>query len=168
MKTCYLLEYTDVTRRLSNRDSEVRNLVRLHKYLGSPPVFARFDNGLCYGFAKGRSLELHEMSELTMARRIAKEKARMLSDEDIKKPLLYNVFFSKWIDEIPEALDTEENSKVCLLNVHVCVCVCMCSVYVCAIYVYTYIIMYMCMHACVCLSVYLMLYVYVACRKHGI
>ena len=47
------------------------------------------------------------MSDLAMARRIAKEKARMhaipLSDEEIKKPLLYNDFFSKWIDEIPEA-----------------------------------------------------------------
>ena len=118
------------TEKIINRDLEVRNLVRLHKCLGSPPVFARFDNGLCYGFARGRPLELHEMSDLVMARRIAKEKARMhaipLSDEDIKKPLLYNDFFSKWIDEIPEALDTKENTVrcVCLCVYGVCVCVC--------------------------------------------
>ena len=111
------------TEKIINRDSEVRNLVRLHKYVGGPPVFARFDNGLCYGFAKGRPLELHEMSDHAMAHRIAKEKARMhaipLSDEDIKTPLLYNVFFSKWIDEIPETLDTEEQTA---RSVYLCRC----------------------------------------------
>ena len=40
--------YGHNTEKIINRDSEVRNLIRLHKCLGSPPVFTRFDNGLCY------------------------------------------------------------------------------------------------------------------------
>ena len=114
------------TEKIINRDSEVRNLVKLNECLGTPPVYARFENGLCYGFAKGRPLDLFEVSELSMARRIAKEMARMhaipLSAEDIRQPLLYSVFFSSWIDEIPESLDTEEKTARC-----VCVCVCVCA-----------------------------------------
>lgn len=113
------------TEKIINRDSEVRNLVRLNKCLGTPPVYARFENGLCYGFAKGRPLDLFEMSDLSMARQIAKEMARMhaipLSAEDVRQPLLYSVFFSSWIDEIPESLDTEEKTARC---VSVCVRVC--------------------------------------------
>ena len=116
------------TDKIISRDSEVRNLVKLNKYLGTPPVYARFDNGLCYGFAKGRPVELLETSELSMARRIAKEMARMhaipLSAEDIEKPLLYRVLFSGWIDEIPESLDTAEKTARCVC-VHACVCVCL-------------------------------------------
>ena len=125
------------TDKIINRDSEVHNLVKLNKYLGTPSVYARFDNGLCYGYAKGRAVELLEMSDLSMARRIANEMARMhaipLSAEDIKKPLLYSVFFSGWIDEIPENLDTAEKTARCVCVracVHVCVCVCVC-IYVC-------------------------------------
>ena len=124
-----------------NRHSEVRNLVRLRKCLGSPSVFPRFDNGLCYGFAKGRLFELHKMSELTMARRIAKEKA-----------LLHNVFFSKWIDEIPEALDVEEKTARCLL---MCVCACVyirVYIYVC-VCVHVRVCVHMCICVCVCLHV---------------
>ena len=139
------------TEKIINRDSEVRNLVRLHKCLGSPPVFARFDNGLCYGFAKGRRLELNELSELTMARRIAKEKARLhaipLSDEDIKNPLLYNVFFSKWVNEIPEVLDTEEKTARCVCLMCVRVCVHSCVVCVC-----------ICMFVCVCVCTFVCTY----------
>ena len=102
------------TEKIINRDSEVRNLVTLHRYLGNPPVYARFHNGLCYGFAKGRPIQLHELNDLSMARRIARESARMhsipLSAEDTKQPLLYSVFFSAWVDEIPETLDTEEKT----------------------------------------------------------
>ena len=117
------------TEKIINRGSEIRSLVKLHRCLGSPPVYARFDNGLCYGFAKGRPLELREMSDLSMARRIAREMARMhaihLSGEDIKQPLLYSVFFTDWIDEIPETLDTEEKTaryaNVCLSAYTACV-----------------------------------------------
>ena len=133
--------YGKNTEKIINRDSEVRNLVKLHRCLGTPPVYARFDNGLCYGFAKGRAIELHEMSDLPMAHRIAREMARMhtihLSDEDIKQPLLYSVFFSDWIDEIPETLDTEEKTTRCVcVCVYVCVRVCTC--------------VYVCVHVCMC------------------
>ena len=118
------------TEKIINRDSEIRNLVKLHKCLarclGSPPVFARFDNGLYYSFAKGRPLQLHEMSNLVMARRIAKEKARMhaipLSDEDIKKPLLYNDFFSKKYLKLWTLGRGQQGVCVCAY-VQVCVCV---------------------------------------------
>ena len=117
------------TDKIISRDSEVHNLIKLNKYLGTPPVYARFDNGLCYGFAKGRPVELLETSDLSMARRIAKEMARMhaipLSAEEIEKPLLYSVFFSGWIDEIPKSLDTPEKTArwVCVVRVHSFVCV---------------------------------------------
>ena len=122
------------TDKIISRDSEVHNLVKLNKYLGTPPVYARFDNGLCYGFAKGRPVELFEMSDLSMAHRIAKEMARMhaipLSAEDIEKPWLYSVLFSGWIDEIPESLDTAEKTARCAC-VSVCVCtfICICVLY---------------------------------------
>ena len=119
--------YGKNTEKIINRESEVQNLVKLNKFLGTPPVYARFNNGLCYGFTKGRQVDLDELYDLPMARRIAREMAKMhtisLSAEDIKQPLLYSVFFSSWIDEIPETLDTEEKTTRC-----VCVCVRACVI----------------------------------------
>ena len=67
-------------------------------------MYARFENGLCYGFSKGRTLQLFEMSDLSMVQRIAKEMARMhamplsaeLSAED-ECLLLLMKFLKTWI-----------------------------------------------------------------------
>ncbi|XP_065910838.1 probable ethanolamine kinase isoform X2 [Dysidea avara] len=99
------------TEKFINRESEIKNLVYLNKHIGTPPVYAHFDNGLCYGYAKGRQLELYEVRDEVMGRRIARQMARMhslpLPDEDLKQPLLFSSFLNTWLDEIPKALETE-------------------------------------------------------------
>ena len=112
------------TEKFINRESEIKNLVYLNKHLGTPPVYAYFDNGICYGYAKGRQLELHEVRDTVMGRRIARQMARMhavpLAAEDLKCPLLFSSFLNTWLKEIPEVLETEVKTARC---VHVCVCV---------------------------------------------
>ena len=73
-----------------------------------------------------RAIELDKISDLSMACRIAREMARMhtihLSGEDIKQPLLYSVFFTNWINEIPETLDTdhERTARCTCVCIHIC------------------------------------------------
>ena len=113
------------TEKFINRESEIKNLVYLNKHIGTPPVYAHFDNGLCYGYAEGRHLALDELYDKTMGRRIAKELAKMhaipLPAEDTNKALLDTVYFNSWLDEIPAVLETEEKTaryvypSVCML-----------------------------------------------------
>jgi len=115
------------TEKFINRELEIKNLVFLNKHIGTPPVYAHFDNGLCYGYAIGRHLALDELHDKTMGRRIAKELAKMhtipLPAEDTGKALLDTVYFNGWLDEIPATLETEEKtsryvvvcSSVCIL-----------------------------------------------------
>jgi len=99
------------TEKFINRQLEIKNLVFLNKHIGTPPVYAHFDNGLCYGYAKGRQLELFELRDKVMGRRIARQMARMhavpLPFEDLKHPLLFSSFLNTWLDEIPKDLETE-------------------------------------------------------------
>ena len=99
------------TEKFINRESEIKNLVFLNKHIGTPPVYAHFDNGLCYGYAKGRQLELFELRDKVMGRRIARQMARMhavpLPVEDLKRPLLFSSFLNTWLDKIPKDLETD-------------------------------------------------------------
>jgi len=99
------------TERFINRESEIKNLVFLNKHIGTPPVYAHFDNGLCYGYAKGRQLDLFELHDKAMGRRVARQMARMhtvpLPVEDQKQPLLFSTFLNTWLDKIPNCLETE-------------------------------------------------------------
>jgi len=102
------------TEKFINRESEIKNLVYLNKHVGTPPVYAHFDNGICYGYAKGRHLALNEFYDKTMGHRIAKELARMhavpLPAADANRPLLDTVYFNSWLDELPATLETDEKT----------------------------------------------------------
>ena len=74
-------------------------------------------------------MELHELYNPRMGRRIAKELAKVhtvpVSDEDVRQPLLYSMFLSGWLDQIPENLDSEIKTIrcgmcACLLNTRTC------------------------------------------------
>ena len=99
------------TEKFIDRESEIRNLVYLNKHIGTPPVYAHFDNGLCYGYVKGTPLELNDLYDKMMMRRIAKELARIHAlpspDQDPENTVLYGSFFSRWLTEIPECLETD-------------------------------------------------------------
>jgi len=99
------------TEKFINRESEIKNLVYLNKHLGTPPVYAHFDNGLCYGYVMGTPLVLSDLYDKIMMRRIARELARIhalpLPTEETNRPLLHDVFFTGWLSEVPESLETE-------------------------------------------------------------
>ena len=122
------------TEKFINRESEIKNLVYLNKHIGTPPVYAHFDNGLCYGYVKGAPLELNDLYDKMMMRRIARELARIhalpLPAEDANKPLLYDVFFTGWLNELPKSLETEARTArcVCVCVRTYCTCVCLCTV----------------------------------------
>ncbi|XP_065910835.1 probable ethanolamine kinase isoform X1 [Dysidea avara] len=103
------------TEKFINRESEIKNLVYLNKHIGTPPVYAHFDNGLCYGYVKGTPLELNDLYDKMMMRRIARELARIHAlpspDQDPEHTVLYGSFFSSWLTEIPESLETDIRTR---------------------------------------------------------
>jgi len=103
------------TEKFINRESEIKNLVFLNKHIGTPPVYAHFDNGLCYGYVKGTPLELNNLYDKMMMRRIAKELARIHTlpslYQDPEHTVLYASFFSSWLNEIPENLENDVRTR---------------------------------------------------------
>ena len=140
-ETMVIRIYGDNTEKIINRELERDSLIKLNKYTAAPPVYAYFTNGLCCGYAEGRQVELHELHDPKMGYRIAKELARVhtipVSDEDSKHPLLYSVFLSSWLDQLPGKLNSEAKTYRC---VRACVRVC-----------YMDMLEYMCMIMQVCL-----------------
>ncbi len=60
-----------------NRTDELVCLVELHKVGLFPPVYAKFKNGLCYGFYPGRQVGVTEVREEGMSGKIAGVLARL-------------------------------------------------------------------------------------------
>ena len=153
-ETIVIRIYGDNTEKIINRELERKSLIKLNKYIGAPPVYAYFTNGLCCGYAEGRQVELHELHDPKMGYRIAKELARVhtipVSDEDSKQPLLYSVFLSSWLDQLPEKMNSEAETYRCV-RMHVCVCICVCTVYylMCMLHAYGHARIYMNVYACV-------------------
>ena len=62
-----------------NREDELACIVTLHRAGLSPPVHAKFCNGLCYGFFPGRQVGVAEVREEEMSGKIARLMARLHS-----------------------------------------------------------------------------------------
>ena len=54
-----------------DREYEVAVMQSLHKSGIGPPLYCQFNNGLCYGFLPGRMLDLAEISNPIVGRKIA-------------------------------------------------------------------------------------------------
>ncbi|XP_014679483.1 PREDICTED: ethanolamine kinase 1-like, partial [Priapulus caudatus] len=107
--------YGENTDLLIDRDAEMRNLTRLHAAGCCPPLHARFNNGLCYGYAVGicptagsvTSEPIYRLTATMMAR-IHSIRAKPGQPTD---PCLFTVFH-RWLDMVPESFaDTKKNDR---------------------------------------------------------
>ena len=63
--------------RFINRTDEIECLATLSKVGLCPSIYARFGNGLCYGYFPGRQLHMKEVGEEVMSGKIARLLARL-------------------------------------------------------------------------------------------
>ncbi|KAF7729432.1 hypothetical protein EC973_004411 [Apophysomyces ossiformis] len=100
---------------LIDRRQEIINIMTLSAQNLCPPLYARFRNGLMYGFIKGRVSSVEEMYQPTTAQWIAKRlakwhKVQLLPDQhdgatpgSKKQKLWYTMW--NWLGQVPEKYD---------------------------------------------------------------
>ena len=64
-----------------DREAEIMVMLALNRAGIIPPVYCKVRNGMCYGFAPGRTITENEMSDEQMMKRIARAVARLHSVE---------------------------------------------------------------------------------------
>lgn len=97
-----------------NRELEVVMMMALNGAGLSPPLYYQFKNGLCYGFAPGRTLRLEETRDLAVAKPIAKTLAKLHSlpipEKFQRTPRLYE-FYDNFLEKITGDFGSEEKNK---------------------------------------------------------
>ncbi|GAN06328.1 choline/ethanolamine kinase [Mucor ambiguus] len=93
-----------------DRKQEVVNIITLSAQNMCPPLYARFRNGLVYGFIKGKVSTVEELGQEKTAEWIAKKLGKwhqvQLPQQNIiksntKEQRLWSTMF-KWLDQVPE------------------------------------------------------------------
>ncbi|XP_014679970.1 PREDICTED: ethanolamine kinase 1-like [Priapulus caudatus] len=107
--------YGENTDLLIDRDAEMRNLMRLHAAGCCPPLYARFNNGLCYGYAVGTCTSVDDITTNPIYRLTAKMMGKMHGIKppagELVQPCLFRVLH-KWLSLVPEGFaDTAMNDK---------------------------------------------------------
>lgn len=93
-----------------DREKELTIMLWLHEQGLSPPVYCQLLNGLCYGFAPGRQIELKEMHDPVMGKRVAVALARLHTLEPppcLREPML-DVFLDGFLSKVPEPFSKRE------------------------------------------------------------
>ena len=116
-----------------DRDSELLTMALLHKTGMSPPIYYQLKNGLCYGFVPGRQLDVTELQDEEMMKRVVRAMVRLHLLElpthfKKREPVLWERM-DKWLSMVPEKFDDSEKQKR-----------------------YELIYNHSCMHACTCIS----------------
>ena len=97
-----------------DRQMEITTMLILCSYGMNPPLFCQFENGLCYGFAPGRAVDLSELSDSAMSRRVAVTLAKLHSlpipAMFSPKPTLYH-FFEDYLEKIPQEFSDPNKAK---------------------------------------------------------
>lgn len=120
---CYLLTdpqdvvlirvYGNHTELFIDRKMEIRNMKLMHESGLSPPIYATFNNGICYGYTPGSVCSYEMVCDPTISSLIASKLAQMhslvfnkssLCSGDVKNPSLFNAF-RKWLKLVPRSLD---------------------------------------------------------------
>ena len=96
-----------------DRERELTIMLWLHQNGLSPPVYCQLLNGLCYGFAPGRQIELREMHDPVMGKRVAVALARLhtLQPPPYLKQHMLDVFFDEYLNKIPKHFSRSETNK---------------------------------------------------------
>ena len=98
-----------------DRDSELITMATLHKSGMTPPLHFQLKNGLCYGFVPGRQLDVMELQDTTMMRRIVRAMVKLhlleLPSQFLKRePVLWERM-DKWLSMVPERFDNQETQS---------------------------------------------------------
>ncbi|CAO3702338.1 unnamed protein product [Rhizopus stolonifer] len=92
-----------------DRNQEIINIITLSSYNMCPPLYARFKNGLMYGFIQGRVSTVEQLAEEKTARWIAKKLGQWhkvsLPAQKTKQTLWSTLF--KWLDRVPQKYTDE-------------------------------------------------------------
>ena len=101
------------TDRFINREMELLVLHLLHQAGMNPPVLCKFQNGICYEFAQGRTIQYEDLQDTAILRSIAVAMAKMHSIsipyKIDKKPVILSLF-DEWLSKIPEDFHDEKIS----------------------------------------------------------
>ncbi|KAJ1678362.1 hypothetical protein EV182_004202 [Spiromyces aspiralis] len=95
-----------------NRRQELQTMAGLARLGLCPPLYARFENGLVYGFIPGRVVQPVEMGYAYISKLIAEKLAKwhMVDLPGDSNPQLFATL-SKWLNDIPETFDSVIKQK---------------------------------------------------------
>ena len=89
-----------------DRDSELLTFALLHKFGMSPPLYYQLKNGLCYGFVPGKQLDVMDLQDECMMKRVVRAMVRLHLLElpthfKKREPVLWERM-DKWLSMVPE------------------------------------------------------------------
>ncbi|CAG8682149.1 13198_t:CDS:2 [Ambispora leptoticha] len=97
-----------------DRGQEIRNLLVLSKAGLSTPLYAKFKNGLVYGFVPGKSLTLENLKDPFISAQIAKQLAKLHKvniKDSCKEQILFRKIYS-WLNKVPEKYTNPKKNKM--------------------------------------------------------
>lgn len=108
-----------------DRDSELLTMALLHKSGMSPPLYYQLKNGLCYGFIPGKQLDVMDLQDELMMRRIAQAMVRLHLLElpthfTKREPVLWERM-DKWLSMVPEKFSDPEKQRGYVQSCNACV-----------------------------------------------
>ena len=98
-----------------DRDSELLTMATLHKSGMSPPLYYQLKNGLCYGFIPGKQLDVMDLQDEHMMKRIVRAMVKLHLHElptqfTKREPVLWERM-DKWLSMVPEKFSDPEKQK---------------------------------------------------------
>ncbi|KAI8987582.1 kinase-like domain-containing protein [Mycotypha africana] len=114
--------YGKGSERLIDRKQEIINIITLASQNMCPPLYARFKNGLVYGFIKGKVSTVEELGQEKTAEWIAKKLAKWHkvklpqtqhhpgSDKKEQQKLWATMY--KWLEQVPEKYENASTQSI--------------------------------------------------------
>jgi ethanolamine kinase len=101
-KTILIRCYGNGTSAFIDRESELISFVSLHLQGNAPPLYARFRNGICYGFLEGKVLTFKDLPLFSnlIAKRLAQwHKIHIPNECNYESNLLWKTL-DKWMEQV--------------------------------------------------------------------
>ncbi|CAO3607496.1 unnamed protein product [Cunninghamella blakesleeana] len=106
-KSVLVRAYGKGSERIIDRRQEIINIITLSNQKLGPPLYARFKNGLIYGFIEGRVSAVDDLGKLDMAKRIATRLAQWHKVEistNQRDQKLWKTM-RDWLKQVPDKYD---------------------------------------------------------------
>lgn len=113
--------YGNHTELFIDRKTEIRNMKMMHQSGLSPPIFATFNNGICYGFTPGSVCTYQMVRDPSISSLIAAKLARMHSlalqkssdtpSNGAAETGTLFASFKKYLNLLPRSLDDETKDR---------------------------------------------------------